>query len=98
MFEHQFWLQVLSDHSRFIHDSLYPSQKEDISTASNFIHQFDHLRSQVKSLNESNSIPFANSCLEASNHLKDFKLSIIKRHLLDEMKIHLTPTFINHMV
>ena len=98
VFEHQFWLQVLGDHSRFIHDSLYPSEKEDISKAASFIHRFDQLLSQVSSLNESNAISFTNNVEESVKDLRTFKLSIIKRHLTSEMKIHLTPTFINHMV
>ena len=98
VFEHQFWLHVLGDHSRFIHDSLYPSEKEDISKATSFIHHFDQLLSQVHSLNESNAIVFANHVEESVKHLRSFKLSIIKRHLTSEMKIHLSPTFINHMV
>ncbi|MGE7664156.1 DUF2935 domain-containing protein [Ureibacillus composti] len=98
MLEHHFWLQVLSDHSRFIHDSLYPSQKDDIAKANFFIQLFDHLLAQVNGLNEISAIAFSNKCEDAANQLKLFKLSIIKRHLLTEMKIHLTPTFINHMV
>lgn len=98
VFEHQFWLQVLGDHSRFIHDSLYPSEKEDISKAASFIHHFDQLLSQVNSLNDSNAIPFAKNVEQSVEKLRTFKLSIIARHLTGEMKIHLTPTFINHMV
>lgn len=98
VFEHQFWLQVLGDHSRFIHDSLYPSEKEDIAKAASFIKHFDQLLSQVSSLNESNAILFANTVEESAKQLRSFKLSIIKRHLTSEMKIHLTPTFLNHMV
>ena len=98
VFEHQFWLQVLGDHSRFIYDSLYPSEKEDISKAVSFIHHFDQLLSQVSSLNESNAILFTNNVEESVKQLRTFKLSIIERHITSEMKIHLTPTFINHMV
>ncbi len=47
-FEHQFWLQVFGDHSRFIHDSLYPSKHEDIELARAFIHTFNQLLSQSK--------------------------------------------------
>lgn len=98
VFEHRFWLQVLGDHARFIHDSLYPSEKDDISKATYFIQQFDQLLAQVKMLNESNMQPFTNKVEQAANQLRDFKLSIIKRHITGNMKIHLTPTFINHMV
>ena len=98
IFEHQFWLHVLSDHSRFIHDSLYPSQKEDIAKAASFIQQFDHLLVQVPTISESNAISFANIAEAAATEIRRFKLSIIERHLTGVMKIHLTPTFINHMV
>jgi len=98
VFEHQFWLRVLGDHSRFIHDSLYPSQKEDIAKATYFIQQFDQLLPQVNSLNEANAISFASIAAEYVEQLKSFKLSIIKRHLLGDMGIHLTPTFLSHMV
>ena len=98
VFEHQFWLQVLGDHSRFIYDSLYPSETEDISKAASFIHLFDQLLSPVSSLNESNALLFANNVEESVKNLRTFKLSIIERHITGQMKIHLTPTFINHMV
>lgn len=97
-FEHHFWLQVLGDHARFIHDSLYPSQTEDIAKATDFIRQFDSLLAQVDGLNTSNAISFANKVDSSVKQLREFKLSIIKRHLEGEMGIHLTPTFINHMV
>ena len=65
VFEHQFWLQVLGDHSRFIHDSLYPSEKEDISKAASFIHQFDQLGSEAKTgvqkQHSSNNFPLLTS-------------------------------------
>lgn len=43
MYELHFWLQVLGDHGRFIHDSLAPSEKEKIEIASSFIKRFDKL-------------------------------------------------------
>ncbi len=97
-FEHQFWLRVLGDHSQFIHDSLYPSEKEDIAKATQFIHIFDQLLAQVKQQNQSTLIAFTNEVEEPVNQLKAFKLSIIRRHITGEMKIHLTPSFVNHMV
>ena len=32
LFEHQFWLKVLSDHSQFLLDALAPKEKEDIKS------------------------------------------------------------------
>lgn len=98
VFEHRFWLQVLGDHSRFIHDSLYPSEKGDIEKANYFIQHFDSLLSQVDEISTSNAIAFTEHVEALVSQLKEFKLSIIKRHLLSQMNIHLTPTFINHMV
>ncbi len=98
MFEHRFWLHVLSDHSRFIHDSLYPSEKADIEQANTFIQLFDQLFSQIDSLNDGNAVVFANACEEAARNLRAFKLSLIERHITGHMNIHLPPTFINHMV
>lgn len=98
VFEHQFWLQVLADHSRFIHDSLYPSQKEDIEKATDFIQRFDQLLKQAKMLDDKTAVSFSETVEAAVKQLKAFKLSIIRRHLTGEMKIHLTPSFINHMV
>lgn len=97
-FEHQFWLQVLGDHSRFIRDSLYPSEKDDIEKAKYFVDQFDQLLHQAKALKESNAISLTMKVEEVVEQLKAFKLAIIKRHLLGKIGIHLTPTFINHMV
>lgn len=98
VFEHQFWLQVMGDHARFIHDSLYPSEKETIAKATYFIQNFDQLLNQVNTLQESDIPSFSITVEKMVLQFKDFKLSIIKRHLLSEMKIHLTPTFLNHMV
>ena len=30
LFEHQFWLKALTDHSQFLLDALAPKEKEDI--------------------------------------------------------------------
>ncbi|WP_226038173.1 DUF2935 domain-containing protein [Aquibacillus saliphilus] len=97
-FEHQFWLQVLGDHSRFIRDSLYPKETEDIELARDFVTRFDNLLEQSKTITESNAIAFTKQAESAVDHLKQFKLSIIKRHLIGGIGIHLSPTFINHMV
>ncbi|WP_156288650.1 DUF2935 domain-containing protein [Oceanobacillus salinisoli] len=98
VFEHQFWLQVLADHARFIHDSLYPSEKEDVEKAKFFIERLDQLLAQVNTINASNAISFSNRVEELTQQFRQFKLSIIKRHLIGDIGIHLSPTFLNHMV
>jgi hypothetical protein len=95
-FEHQFWLQVLGDHARFILDSLVVSQQEDIEKAKQFQQIFDTLLRKSREQTDVSSLT-----LEAEEYaleLREFKLSIIRRHVAGKIKIHLTPTFINHMV
>ncbi|MFO1444507.1 DUF2935 domain-containing protein [Bacillus sp. Bva_UNVM-123] len=94
-FEHRFWLQILGDHSRFIHEALAPVQKVEIEKASTFIRVFDTLLDQA----ESNDLMklTENAEVEAIK-LRDFKLDLLRKHLIGKIKIHLSPTFINHML
>lgn len=94
-FEHGFWLQVLGDHGRFIHDSLAPSEKEEIQTAKYFIRTFDQLLATV---NTADLIQLSIKADEEANKIRAFKLEMIKKHLVGEIKIQLGPTFVNHMV
>ncbi|MDC3417044.1 DUF2935 domain-containing protein [Aquibacillus salsiterrae] len=97
-FEHQFWLQVLGDHSRFIRDSLYSKEVDDIKIAKQFIETFDTLYEKATYISNSNAIAFTKEAEAATDRMKVFKLSIIKRHLQGQIGIFLSPTFINHMV
>jgi len=94
-FEHGFWLQVLGDHGRFIHDSLAPSQKEEIEAAKYFIYTFDQLLAAV---NTADMIQLSRRADEEANRIRAFKLELIRKHLVGNIKIHLGPTFISHMV
>ncbi|AEG60747.1 DUF2935 domain-containing protein [Desulforamulus ruminis] len=99
IFEQRFWLQIMGDHSRFIFNALSPSEVQTIRIAQNFINIFDQLLAQARQ-------PLTGAQLNALNQqaynqtkeLRNFKLSLIRRHLVEEIQIHLTPTFINHMV
>ncbi|WP_338788519.1 DUF2935 domain-containing protein [Metabacillus sp. FJAT-53654] len=95
-FEHQFWLQILGDHARFILDSLAVSQREDIEKAKKFQQIFDTLLKKAREQTD-----FSALTLEADEYARelcDFKLSIIRRHIAGKITIHLPPSFINHMV
>jgi dihydrofolate reductase len=97
-FEHTFWLRVLSDHATFIHDSLYPSEERDITKAKEFITTFRSLLEESKQLSNNNVIAFTKKAETAAENIREFKLSIIRRHLTGDIGIHLSPTFINHML
>jgi hypothetical protein len=94
-FEHRFWLQILGDHSRFIYESLAPVQTVEIEMASNFIQVFDTLLGQANSADLMQLTTQAE--IEVVN-LREFKLELLRKHLVGKIKIHLPPTFINHMV
>lgn len=99
VFEHKFWLEILKDHGQFIHDSLYPSEVEDINTANSFIHQFAQLLAFANTLNASDvAVTFALTVDETVEQFKQFKFHILRRQLSGKIGIHLTPTFVNHMV
>ncbi|WP_010097957.1 DUF2935 domain-containing protein [Ornithinibacillus scapharcae] len=96
--EHQFWLQILGEHTQFIHDSLYPSEEKEIAKAKQFIDSFHHLQEEATNLSNHNTIAFTKKAETASERLKDFKHSMIKRQVKGTIGLHLSPTFLNHMV
>jgi len=97
--ELHFWLQILGDHGRFIHDSLAPGQKTFIEQADAFIQQFDSLLADSKrSLDRRALLLLLQKSKSASEMIRTYKLSIIREQLVGDIKISLTPTFLNHMV
>lgn len=97
--ELHFWLQILGDHSRFIHDSLAPGQSDWIDTAATFIDRFDKLLERSKqSLNQTELLSLVSLSKTESEAIRELKLAIIKEQLVGNIKISLTPPFINHMV
>ncbi|WP_066308084.1 DUF2935 domain-containing protein [Bacillus sp. FJAT-29814] len=93
--EHRFWLQILGDHSRFIYEGLAPVQQVEIEQAQTFIGVFDTLLGQA---NSSDTGQLAAKAEPEVIRLREFKLELIRKHLTGKIKIHLTPTFLNHMV
>ncbi|WP_075618755.1 DUF2935 domain-containing protein [Paenisporosarcina indica] len=97
--ELHFWLQILGDHSRFIYDSLAPSEKEYIEIANSFKKRFDKLLFNSKQpVDQQSLLLLLQEAETLSCEIRDFKLILIKEHLVGEIKISLSPTFINHMV
>ncbi|WP_252503827.1 DUF2935 domain-containing protein [Sporosarcina sp. Marseille-Q4943] len=97
--ELRFWLQILGDHSRFIHDSLAPGQTAWIDTATAFIDRFDKLLDRSKqSLNQTELLSLASLSKTESEASRELKLAILKEQLVGNIKISLPPPFVNHMV
>ncbi|GGH75947.1 hypothetical protein JOD43_000424 [Pullulanibacillus pueri] len=94
-FEHGFWLQVLGDHARFIHDTLGPQHQNEIEQATYFIQGFDYLLERVA---DSDLIELSKKAEEEGLKLREFKLHIIREQLVGKIQIGLSPSFISHMV
>ena len=95
LFEHRFWLRILEDHAHFITDALAPKEKEEIERAMYFIQKFDEKK---KKIGTTDLIALAKAANEAANEIRKFKLHILRKQLEGKISIHLTPTFLNHMV
>ncbi|MEH7388355.1 DUF2935 domain-containing protein [Bacillus sp. JJ1521] len=99
LFEAQFWMQILGDHSRFLHDSLAPSEAARIAKTKQFITTFDRLLDTARQPLQTNQvINIVQEGKHAGEQLRVFKLDIIKNQLVGKVKISLSPSFINHMV
>ncbi|NYF25436.1 DUF2935 domain-containing protein [Sporosarcina sp. JAI121] len=99
LFELHFWLQILGDHGRFIHDSLAPSEVENIKIANAFIIKFDQLlTTSKKQLDKQQLCSLLQNAKQASEEIRTFKLILIQEQLIGTIKISLPPSFINHMV
>lgn len=99
IFEHQFWLQILGDHSRFLYNTLSPGEKNDIETAGQFIRIFDQLLEQSRQLVDTSQLmELSKLAHQYSLNLRTFKLDLLERRLLGKVAIGLIPTFLNHMV
>ncbi|MFC0557964.1 DUF2935 domain-containing protein [Halalkalibacter alkalisediminis] len=99
LFEHRFWLQVLGDHARFIRDTLSPTETEFVNKSLDFIDIFDKLLHESR---QDLSMDALNKLTETANQqaqeIRSFKLEIIREHLVGDVSIGLSPTFLNHMV
>lgn len=99
LFEHQFWLQILGDHGRFIHDSLSPDERDKVGLANFFIQVFDELLDQSRmELSPARLNELTKQAMNFAEEIRSFKLELISEHLAGQIKISLPPTFINHMV
>lgn len=99
LFENRFWLQILGDHSRFIFDALAPSEKDAIQHAAYFIGAFDQLLEKSRSQpNDAELIALNQQASGQAKNQRAFKLDLLKKSLIGQLKIGLPPTFINHMV
>ncbi|TYP77453.1 DUF2935 domain-containing protein [Paenibacillus methanolicus] len=98
-FEHQFWLQILGDHARFILGALSSNEKRDIEQAESFKILFDDLLAQARENGTGHSLEAISvEAYEAVTDLRKFKLDLLDHRLLNQVQLAMSPTFLNHMV
>ncbi|MFC0473587.1 DUF2935 domain-containing protein [Halalkalibacter kiskunsagensis] len=99
LFEHRFWLQILGDHARFIRDTLSPIETDLVNTAIQFIYTFDSLlETSRQNVTGAQLQQLTEQASEQARAIRSFKLDIIREHLIGDVTIGLSPTFLNHMV
>jgi hypothetical protein len=99
LFELKFWMRILGDHSRFILESLAPTETEKINNTQYFIQLFDHLLQKIgKPLEMNDFMEILKQGRIAGEWLRVYKLSLIREQLIGKVGLSLTPTFLNHMV
>lgn len=99
LLELRFWLQVLGDHGRFIRDGLAPGEAAEISNAQQVIQAFDQLLITARmNLDGERISTLLQNVNPWTSYLRAFKLHLLQRSLTGTIGIHLSPTFINHML
>ncbi|WP_102349806.1 DUF2935 domain-containing protein [Bacillus sp. Marseille-P3661] len=99
LFEHRFWLQILGDHARFIHSALAPKEIEYIEIAKQHQTVFDDLLQTARTIHSQEEVvQLSKVAIKQGNALRNFKLQLIREMLVGKVSIHLTVTFVNHMV
>lgn len=95
-FEHSFWLHILRDHSQFILEAFPDKQSEEIELAKSFFNSFNNF---LEKINFSSISEKTNEIEVMVLAFREFKLSLIQKHITDSaFTMHLSPTFLNHMV
>lgn len=97
--EHRFWLQIMGDHARFIFFSLAPTETDHIVTAQKFIILFDQLLQLTQSRLSSIELEdLDRKAYDAVYRLREFKIQLLSKSLISELKSGLTASFFNDMI
>lgn len=99
LFEHQFWLQIMGDHARFIFYTLAPTETEHIQTAQQYINTFDQLLNMARiDLSGFDENDLSRQAYDNTYAFRKFKLHLLTLTLQTKLKISLSSTFFNHML
>lgn len=95
--ELEFWTRIMKDHSTFQYNSLAPSETEAIDVALYFMNLFETLHLEVLA-NQTSVSELINQSRTAVTQFIDYKRFLLAGLMTCNMKIKMTPTFINHMI
>ncbi len=103
LYESRFWLRILRDHTVFMFDSFSPSESQNIQTTLDFMKKFDTLLKQVMSLPEAEKdviriSKISDEIFRIVCSFLEFQQLIMKKRMLYEVNINMTPTFLEHMI
>lgn len=98
-FEHRFWLQIMGDHARFIFHALSPNETEALRRSQAYMSAFDQLLQQARGAwSPGGEASFSRQAQQEVTEFRRFKLELLRRHLVGNISIGISETFLNHMV
>ncbi|ANE49086.1 hypothetical protein SY83_20820 [Paenibacillus swuensis] len=99
LFEHRFWLQIMGDHARFIYSAFSPKEQSNIEKAKFYVDSYDTFLANARVGIDAVQFPsFNQGIYRLTLEFREFKLALLREHLVGKIEIGLPPTFINHMV
>lgn len=97
LFEQRFWLQIMGDHARFLLHLIPIEVQEDLHRALQFRNLFDQwLERSRKISNQEELMTLTGQAIQGTMEFRSFKLQVLTKGL--KGTIHISTTFINHMV
>lgn len=100
--EMEFWTEIMRDHASFQYHNLSPDEKEEIEKAKYFFDSFTALNIQIQKLpDNAPSIELdsmVSKNIEELKHFIKFKEYLLARLTQCDIKLGLTPSFLNHMI
>lgn len=97
--EHRFWLFILGDHGRFIADALSAGEQQTFEQTRRYIGAFDRFLARVESEPHLVREPaFLAEIDRITRSFVTFQTALLKRHLQCAVRLHLPPSFVDHMI
>lgn len=97
-FEIEFWTSILRDHGLFQYLSLSASETEYLKVANQFFDKFDNLNKRAKTMTGNISPNFLSENINLVTSFIQFKKLLLTKLMTCGINLHMTPTFLQHMI